>query len=150
MLRLAAEEKRGPEKRELGKRDGASLRAPATMGGGQQPHLIVAVQCSGCPASSRPRDAASRDTSKNVSSGRSDPRSLLPARDDRLQQDRLVILDERHEVHVVLASDNGDALAGVAVGVRVFQDVQQVATLDMEHDVLDPMPRSFLTFAFFA
>jgi hypothetical protein len=27
MLRLAAEEKRGPEKRELGKRDGAGLRA---------------------------------------------------------------------------------------------------------------------------
>jgi hypothetical protein len=34
MLRLAAEEKRGLEKRELGKRDGAGLRAAATMGSG--------------------------------------------------------------------------------------------------------------------
>ena len=47
MLRLAAEEERGPDKRELGKRDGVGLRAPATMGGRQQPHLIVAVQSSG-------------------------------------------------------------------------------------------------------
>ena len=41
-------------------------------------------------------------------------------------------------VHVLLAPDDEDALAGVAVGVRVFQDVEQVATLDMEDDVLEP------------
>jgi hypothetical protein len=32
----------------------------------------------------------------------------------------------------------------------VFQDVEQVATLDVEDDVLEPMPRSALSFAFFA
>ena len=50
----------------------------------------------------------------------------------------MLVLDERHQVHVVLASDDEDALAGVTVGVRVFQDVEQVTTLDVEDDVLEP------------
>ena len=50
----------------------------------------------------------------------------------------MLVLDERHQVHVVLALDDEDALAGVAVGVRVFQDVEQVATLNVEDDVLEP------------
>src|SRR5258708_102601 len=62
----------------------------------------------------------------------------LPAWDDRLQEHRVLVLDERHQVHVVLALDDEDALAGVPVGVRVFQDVEQVATLDVENDVLEP------------
>jgi Leucine Rich repeat len=37
-----------------------------------------------------------------------------------------------------------------AVGVRMFQDVEQVAALDVEDDVSNPMPRSVLSFAFFA
>ena len=40
----------------------------------------------------------------------------------------MLILDERHQVHVVLASDDEDALTGVTVGVRVLKDVEQVAT----------------------
>ena len=31
-----------------------------------------------------------------------------------------------------------DALAGIPIGVRVLQDVEQVATLNMEDDVLEP------------
>src|SRR5882762_2207437 len=62
----------------------------------------------------------------------------LPAWDDRLQEHRVLVLDERHQVHVVLALDDEDALAGVAVGVRVFQDIEQVATLDVKDDVLEP------------
>jgi hypothetical protein len=72
MLRLAAEEKRGPEKRELGKRDGAGLRA-ATMGGGQQAHAIVAVQSSGTGSISTPvsRSASrSRNLCSPASRGR--------------------------------------------------------------------------------
>ena len=42
------------------------------------------------------------------------------------------------EAHVVIALDNEDALAGVTVGVRVFENVEQVTALDMEHDVLEP------------
>jgi hypothetical protein len=75
----------------------------------------------------------------------------LPARDDRLQyrgdpgartlraevQDRVLVLDERHEVHIVLALDDEDALAGVAVGVRVLEDVEQVAALDVD-ELLEP------------
>jgi len=50
----------------------------------------------------------------------------------------VLVLDERHQVHVVLALDDEDALAGVPVGVRVFQDVEQLATLDVEDDGLEP------------
>ena len=50
----------------------------------------------------------------------------------------MLVLDERHQVHVVLAPDDEDALAGVTVRVRVLQDVEQVATLDVEDDVLEP------------
>ena len=48
----------------------------------------------------------------------------LPARDDRLQEHRVLVLDERYQVHVVLAQDGEDALADVAVGDRMFQDVE--------------------------
>jgi hypothetical protein len=50
----------------------------------------------------------------------------------------VLVLDERDEVHVVLAPDDEDALGGITVGVRVFQDVEQVATLDVEDDILEP------------
>lgn len=49
----------------------------------------------------------------------------------------MLIFDERHEVHVVFTSDDENALAGVTVGVRVFQDVEHVAALDVEDDVLE-------------
>jgi hypothetical protein len=39
---------------------------------------------------------------------------------------------------LVLASDDKDALASVTVGVRVLQDVEQVATLDVKDGVLEP------------
>ena len=50
----------------------------------------------------------------------------------------MLVLHERHQVHVVLVPDNEDALASVTVGVRLFQDVEQIATLDVEDDVLEP------------
>ena len=62
----------------------------------------------------------------------------LPTRDDRLQEDRPLILDERHQIHVVLASDDEDALAAVTLGVRVLQDSEQVASLDVEDDFFEP------------
>lgn len=40
----------------------------------------------------------------------------------------MLVLDERHAVHAVLAPDDEGALAGVTVGIRVFQDFEQVAT----------------------
>jgi hypothetical protein len=43
----------------------------------------------------------------------------------------VLILDERHQVHVVVASDDEDALAGVPVRIRVLQDVKQIAALDI-------------------
>ena len=62
----------------------------------------------------------------------------LPTRDDRLQEDRVLVLDERHQVHVVLALDDEDALASVTVRVRVLQDIEQVASLDVEDDFFEP------------
>jgi hypothetical protein len=61
-----------------------------------------------------------------------------PARDDRLQEHRVLVFDERHEVHIVLAPDDEDALAGVTVRVRMLKDVEQFAALDVEDDVLEP------------
>jgi hypothetical protein len=61
----------------------------------------------------------------------------------------VLILYERHEVYIVLAPDDEDALAGVAVAVRVFQSVEQVAALDVKDDVLERRCRA-LSFAFFA
>jgi hypothetical protein len=56
----------------------------------------------------------------------------LAARNDRLQEDRLLVFDERHEVDVILALNDEDALANVAVGVRKFQDIGDVAALDVK------------------
>src|SRR4029453_1205148 len=42
----------------------------------------------------------------------------LPARNDRLQEDRLLVLDKRHQVDVLLAPDYEDSLAGVTVRIR--------------------------------
>jgi hypothetical protein len=55
----------------------------------------------------------------------------LPTRDDRLQEDRVLVLDERHQVHILLASDDENTLPGVTVRVRVLEDVEQVPTLDV-------------------
>jgi hypothetical protein len=62
----------------------------------------------------------------------------LPARDDRFQENRVLVLHDGHQVHVVLAPDDEDALASVPIGVRMFQDVEQIATLDVKKDVLEP------------
>ena len=43
----------------------------------------------------------------------------------------MLVLDERHQVHVLLPTDNEDALASITVGVRMLQDVEQVAPLDL-------------------
>ena len=50
----------------------------------------------------------------------------------------MLVLNERHQVQVVLALDDEDALAGVTLGVRVLQDVEQVVTVDVKNDVLVP------------
>jgi len=49
----------------------------------------------------------------------------------------VLVLDERYQVHEVLALDNEGPLAGVPVGVRLLQDVEQVAALNVKDDVLD-------------
>jgi hypothetical protein len=49
----------------------------------------------------------------------------------------VLILDERHQIHVVLAADDEEALAAVTLGVRVLQDIEQVASLDVEDDFFE-------------
>ena len=56
----------------------------------------------------------------------------------------MLVFDERHQVDVLLALDDEDALAGVPVGVRVFQDVEQVAALNVKDDVLELLEASVL------
>jgi len=48
------------------------------------------------------------------------------------------VLNERDEEHVLVPSDDKDPLAGVAVGMRVFEDVEKVAPLDVKDDILEP------------
>ena len=43
----------------------------------------------------------------------------------------MLVFNERHQVNLLFAPDDEDALAGVPVGVRVFQNVEQVATLNV-------------------
>src|SRR5688500_17034259 len=62
----------------------------------------------------------------------------LSTRDDRLQEDRALILDERHQIHVVLSSDDEYALAAVTLGVRVLQDIEKIASFDVEDDFFEP------------
>ena len=50
----------------------------------------------------------------------------------------MLVFDERHQVHVVIAPNYEDALASVTAGVRMFQDDEQIAPLDVEDDVLEP------------
>ena len=50
----------------------------------------------------------------------------------------MLILDERHQIHVVRSSDDENALAAVTLGVRVLQDIEQVASLDVEDDFFEP------------
>src|SRR4030095_2037995 len=74
----------------------------------------------------------------------------LPTRDDRLQEDRVLILDERHQIHVVLSSDDANALAAVTLGVRMLQDIDRSPRPMWKTISSNPMPRSVLSFAFFA
>jgi hypothetical protein len=64
----------------------------------------------------------------------------LPTRDDPLQEDRVLVFDERHQVHVVLAPDDEDALAGITVGVRVIQNVEQSPRSMWKTTSSNPMP----------
>ena len=50
----------------------------------------------------------------------------------------MLILDERHQIHIVLSSDDENPLAAVTLGVRVLQDIEQVASLDVEDDFFEP------------
>src|SRR5665213_899876 len=62
----------------------------------------------------------------------------LSAWNDCLQKHRVFVFDKRYEVHIVLSPDDEHALAGVAAGVRVVHGTEQVATLYVEDNVLEP------------
>jgi hypothetical protein len=62
------------------------------------------------------------------------------------------ILDEWHEVHVALAPADEDPLARVAAGIRLLQDIEQVAALDVEDEptpTKEPIENGHLTAAGF-
>jgi hypothetical protein len=62
----------------------------------------------------------------------------------------LLVLDERHEVHVVLGLDDEDALPGVTAGVGCARMSSRSARSMWKTMSSNPMPRSALSFAFFA
>ena len=61
----------------------------------------------------------------------------------------MLVLDKRHRVHVGGPLNDEDASARVTIEVRVLQDVEQVAALDVEVDALAPDAALFLSFRVF-
>ena len=64
----------------------------------------------------------------------------------------MLVFDERHEVHVVLASDDENALAGVSPGIGFGCSRMSSRSPRSKWKTMswNPMPRSALSFAFFA
>ena len=50
----------------------------------------------------------------------------------------MLVLHQRHEEHVVVPLNDEDALASITGRIGVLQDIEQVAALDVEDDVLEP------------
>ena len=50
----------------------------------------------------------------------------------------MLVFYKRHEIRVVLTLNDDDALASVPIGVRMIQDIGQVAALDVEDDPSNP------------
>lgn len=72
----------------------------------------------------------------------------LATGNDRLQEDRLLILHERHQVDVGVAPHHEDPLLGVSLRVRVRQDVEQVSVIDQEHFAGMPAERNQATWMY--
>lgn len=49
----------------------------------------------------------------------------------------MLVLDERHEVDVVVPADDEHSIARIAVRVVALEDVEKVAALNMENGVLE-------------
>lgn len=62
----------------------------------------------------------------------------------------MFVLDERHQVHIALAPDDEAALAGVTAGVGCARMSCRSPRSMWRTTCSNPMPRSFLSFAFFA
>jgi hypothetical protein len=50
----------------------------------------------------------------------------------------VLVLDQRHHIHVVVPLNDEYALPAVTLGARVLQDIEQVASLDVEDDFFEP------------
>ena len=61
----------------------------------------------------------------------------LAAGNDRLEEDHLVILDERHETGVTLDIDDEDALPRILLLIWVLNRVEQTAARQVENNVLE-------------
>lgn len=83
--------------------------------------------------------------SRRVRHHRSGQRPLL----DSLQV-RVLVFDKGHEIDVVVVANDEDALAGVALGIRVFQEESRSPRSMWNTTSSKPMPRSFRSLAFFA
>src|SRR5713101_7451587 len=59
------------------------------------------------------------------------------ARNDRLQEHRRVVLHEGHEVHAVMAPNDENSLTSVPLLVGMLDGIEQVASFDVEDDLLE-------------
>src|SRR5436305_756244 len=59
------------------------------------------------------------------------------ARDDGLEEEVILLLDERHQKDVVIRSDDEDPLPRILRRIRVGQDVEQTAGFDSHHNAFE-------------
>src|ERR1043166_4696457 len=62
----------------------------------------------------------------------------LSAGNDCFQEYRCLVLDERDEVHVIVTSNDKDALTLVSVLIGMLDRIEQVTSLDMKDDFFEP------------
>src|SRR5215471_10134767 len=65
------------------------------------------------------------------------PLRRLAARDDRLQEDELLVFNKGHKIHIVVATHHEESLTRIPLPIRVLDDVEHVAALDVEDHVLE-------------
>ncbi len=62
----------------------------------------------------------------------------------------LLFFDARYEIRVVVYLHHDHALAAIPFLIRMLEDVENVAILDMKDNFLKEIPRSIFSFSFFA
>jgi len=59
------------------------------------------------------------------------------ARNDRLQKYFVLRFDERHQVRIPLNQNHGNLLPGITLLIRMLEEINLVARLNVKHHILE-------------